>query len=63
MPAEQQQQPPLGWTPAMTTFLKNVLANGEENKSALILLETEFPAMVNQVSLAWVDRVRKGEVS
>lgn len=59
MPAPQEK--PCGWTPAMTAFLKNVLANGEENKSAIILLETEFPKMANQVRSAWVDRVRKGE--
>ena len=46
----------------MTAFLKDVLANGEENKSAIILLETEFPKMANQVHSAWVDRVRKGEI-
>ncbi|KAL8774497.1 MAG: hypothetical protein Q9209_000870 [Squamulea sp. 1 TL-2023] len=58
MPAGQ----PRNWTDAMTTFLKKVLADGEDNKSALILLETEFPHMINQVSLAWVNRVKKGEL-
>ena len=53
---------PCHWTSAMKTFLVNVLANGEDNKSALILLETEFPHMVGLISLAWVNRVRKGEV-
>lgn len=46
----------------MTAFLKHVLANGEDNQSAIILLETEFPAMAKQVKVGWVERVRKGEV-
>ncbi|KAL8733657.1 MAG: hypothetical protein Q9181_003515 [Wetmoreana brouardii] len=54
-------QPP-NWTPAMKAFLKRILSNGEDAKSAIILLETEFPNMVGKVSVAWVERVRRGEV-
>lgn len=61
MPTGHEKPP--GWTAAMTAFLKNVLANGEDDKSVLILLETEFPIMVNKVESGWVDRVRKGQVS
>ncbi|KAI4225686.1 MAG: hypothetical protein L6R36_003729 [Xanthoria steineri] len=61
MPAGSEK--PTGWTAAMTAFLKHVLANGEDNQSAIILLETEFPAMAKQVKVGWVERVRKGEVA
>lgn len=61
MPAASEK--PTGWTAAMTAFLKHVLSNGEDNQSAIILLETEFPAMVKQVKVGWVERVRKGEVA
>ncbi|KAL8720638.1 MAG: hypothetical protein Q9225_002538 [Loekoesia sp. 1 TL-2023] len=54
--------PPTGWTAAMKTFLKRVLANGEDTKTAIILLETEFPQMVGKVPAAWVERVKRGEV-
>lgn len=46
----------------MTAFLKRVLANGEDAKSAIILLETEFPALIGKVSVGWVEKVRRGEV-
>lgn len=55
-------QPPANWTPAMKAFLKRVFANGEDVKSAIILLETEFPHMLGKVSAAWAERVKKGEV-
>lgn len=53
---------PNGWAPAMKAFLKRVLANGEDTKSAIILLETEFPRMAGKVSAGWVDKIRRGEV-
>lgn len=46
----------------MKAFLKHALANGEDVKSAIILLETEFPQMVGKVSPAWAARVKNGEV-
>lgn len=46
----------------MEAFLKRVLGNGEDTKSAIILLETEYPHMVGKVSAAWVERVKRGEV-
>ncbi|KAI4176329.1 MAG: hypothetical protein LQ343_001067 [Gyalolechia ehrenbergii] len=54
--------PPPGWTAHMEAFLKRVLGNGEDTKSAIILLETEYPHMVGKVSAAWVERVKRGEV-
>lgn len=62
---QQQQQQPQGWAPAMRTFLRRVLENGEDTKSAIILLETEFPQLVGKVSEGWVEKVRRegrGEV-
>ncbi|KAL8661692.1 MAG: hypothetical protein Q9202_005384 [Teloschistes flavicans] len=53
---------PPNWTAAMTSFLKRALANGEDAKSAIILLETEFPNLVGKVSVGWVEKVRRGEV-
>ncbi|KAI4132296.1 MAG: hypothetical protein LQ338_000757 [Usnochroma carphineum] len=52
---------PSGWTPAMKAFLKRAFANGEDTKSAIILLETEFPHMVGKVSAGWAERVKRGE--
>lgn len=42
----------------MRTFLRRVLGNGEDTKSAVILLETEFPQLVGKVSEEWVEKVR-----
>lgn len=44
----------------MTAFLLQWLDNGEDPKSAVILLETEFPAMRDKVSTAWIEELRKG---
>lgn len=46
----------------MKAFLKRVLSNGEETKSAIILLETEFPLMVGKVPATWVEKIKRGEV-
>ncbi|KAL9613676.1 MAG: hypothetical protein Q9167_001805 [Letrouitia subvulpina] len=59
MPVSQDQQQPQGWTLAMRTFLRRVLANGEDTKSAIILLETEYPQLVGKVNEGWVDKVRR----
>ena len=46
----------------MQSFLKQALDRGEDAKSAIILLETEFPAMVGKVGIGFAERVRKGDV-
>ncbi|CAF9925909.1 MAG: hypothetical protein ALECFALPRED_003248 [Alectoria fallacina] len=51
---------PGGWNTTMTAFLLQWLDNGEDPKSAVILLETEFPAMRDKVSTAWIEELRKG---
>ena len=51
-------QPP-NWTPAMTAFTQRLLRNGEDVGSVVILLETEWPALVGKVGRRWVDGLRK----
>ena len=58
MPSTSSNKP-AGWTPAMTAFIKDSLRKGEEPKSAIILLETQFPAMVDRVGTGWVESLRK----
>lgn len=43
----------------MTAFVKDLLRKGEEPKSAIILLETQYPAMVDKVGTGWVESLRK----
>lgn len=50
---------PVGWTPAMAAFILKLLLNGEDTKSVIILLETEWPSMEGQVGLGWVEAMRK----
>lgn len=50
---------PAGWTPAMAAFVRNLLRHGEDTKSAIILLETEWPSMEGKVGLGWVERLRE----
>ncbi len=50
---------PAGWTPTMTAFTQRLLRNGEDVGSVVILLETEFPALVGKVGRGWVDGLRK----
>lgn len=52
-------QKPTGWNSTMTAFVQQLLANGEEAGSAIILLETEFPQMTDRVGAAWVEVVRR----
>jgi len=40
--------------------LKQQLSNGEDAKSAIILVETEFPCMRDRIPVCFVERVRKG---
>lgn len=51
---------PTGWNDTMAAFVRQQLDNGEEARSAIILLETEFPQMTDRVSVAWIEEVRKG---
>lgn len=50
---------PDGWTPAMAAFIQKLLRDGEDTKSAIILLETEWPSMEGKVGLGWVEAMRK----
>jgi hypothetical protein len=43
----------------MTAFTQRLLRNGEDVGSVVILLETEFPALVGKVGRGWVDGLRK----
>lgn len=59
-PVSQTGQKPAGWTEAMMKVLKQQLSNGEDAKSAIILVETEFPCMRDRIPVCFVERVRKG---
>ncbi|KAL6718388.1 hypothetical protein ACLMJK_004477 [Lecanora helva] len=59
-PSTTSTQPP-NWTPAMTRFTRDCLARGEDAKSTIILLETEFPNMRDRVGEAWVEGLRGGK--
>lgn len=45
----------------MTAFVLQLLDKGEEAESVIILLETEFPQMMDRVSRGWIEEVRKGD--
>ena len=44
----------------MTAFVRRVLSDGEDPESTVILLETEFPCLVDRVSVMWIEVVGKG---
>lgn len=44
----------------MTAFALQLRDKGEEVKSVIILLEPEFPQMMDKVGTTWIEEVRKG---
>ncbi|KAL8889368.1 MAG: hypothetical protein Q9215_003348 [Flavoplaca cf. flavocitrina] len=50
---------PEGWQVRMTKLLKFLLEKGEDPQSIIILMETEFPDMVDKISEKWVRHVRE----
>lgn len=46
----------------MTKFLRQKLCDGEDAKSAIILVETEFPGMRDKVKREFVEEVKVGRV-
>lgn len=59
--SNEAQKPP-GWTDDMTKFLRQKLCDGEDAKSAIILVETEFPGMRDKVKREFVEEVKVGRV-
>ncbi|KAL8810336.1 MAG: hypothetical protein Q9200_002656 [Gallowayella weberi] len=49
---------PEGWMSCMTTFTKTLLAEGEDVEEVIIILETEYPQMVDKVSGQWIHHLR-----
>ena len=45
---------PPGWTSAHDDFVRSLAKNGEDARTVTILLETEFPALLGKVDMAWV---------
>jgi hypothetical protein len=43
----------------MASFIQKLLRDGEDPKSAIILLETEWPSMEGKVGLGWVEQLKK----
>jgi hypothetical protein len=46
----------------MTRFLRQKLTDGEDATSAIILTETEFPVVRDQIGVGFVEEVRGGRV-
>ena len=53
-------QQPKGWNRSMTQFVQAELRKGEDVKTVIILLETEYPQMMDKVSGEWVREVGRG---
>lgn len=49
---------PSGWLPAMTTLARLSIRNGEDAPTTIIMLETEFPHMTDQISNAWIHHLK-----
>ncbi|KAI4088561.1 MAG: hypothetical protein LQ344_005995 [Seirophora lacunosa] len=49
---------PAGWTPDMTRYVRRLLDEGEDIRSAVIVLETEFPSMLDRLSEDWIRFLR-----
>ena len=43
----------------MAAYAKKLIANGEETKSVIILLETEYPSLVGKIGEGWIQSLRK----
>ena len=53
-------QQPKDWTLAMSEFVQAELRRGEDIKTVIILLETQYQAMRDKVSADWIREVGKG---
>jgi len=53
-PSNILSPPPPGWLPKMNEFILDHVSKGEELKSIRILLETEWPELVDRVDLVWL---------
>ena len=49
---------PAGWTTAMMAYAKRLIANGEDDTSVIILLETEYPQLVGEISTSFIRSLR-----
>ncbi|KAL8689877.1 MAG: hypothetical protein Q9218_004554 [Villophora microphyllina] len=49
---------PEGWQPYMTHRARQILETGEDTQSAIMLLEAEFPPLMEQVSEDWIQYLR-----
>lgn len=45
---------PSGWLPVHDVFVKDLAKKGEDAKSVMILLETEFPSLQGKVGMEWL---------
>ena len=45
---------PASWTSTHDAFVKSLARNGEDARSILILLESEYPSLAGKVSEGWV---------
>ncbi|KAL8735371.1 MAG: hypothetical protein Q9166_000916 [cf. Caloplaca sp. 2 TL-2023] len=54
LPENDRDCLPEGWKPEMTVFAKTLLMKGEDVASTIIILETEYPQMVDKISGAWI---------
>ncbi|KAL8949899.1 MAG: hypothetical protein Q9222_004037 [Ikaeria aurantiellina] len=50
---------PKGWHVKMTECVEALLKNGEDTQSIIILLETQYPHMLNQISEQWIHHLRE----
>ncbi|KAL8713166.1 MAG: hypothetical protein Q9220_002687 [cf. Caloplaca sp. 1 TL-2023] len=48
---------PQGWNEGMTRFVQPLLKDGYDFQSIIILLETHFPHMLNQISEEWIQHL------
>lgn len=42
----------------MKTYAQRLIANKEDNKSIVILMETEFPVLQGKIGTGWIDKLR-----
>jgi hypothetical protein len=53
--------PPSSWLPEMVIFAQHLAFIGEDPKSILILLETQWPEVTDTVKLEWLKHLRGTE--
>lgn len=59
-PKLTEPKPPTGWIPAMSQFVRDAMGRGEDAKSVIILLETEWPVLREKVGVEWVHGINAG---